>query len=135
MGVVYILELSYYELWYFFEFMYCVEILVDVMVEYGYVFLMVVDKYDIFVLSKVCEVFICVIVFLFNVLDVLELVIFIYVILLKEIVINVILDSYEEVVFLKGYEDFVLKNVFLLVEIIKVFIKVFKKQYCFQDIG
>lgn len=127
-GVVYIQELIYDELWYFFEFLYCVEIFYDVMVKYGCVFLIVVDKYDILVLSKVCEVFICFIVFLFNVLEVLELVIFIYVIFLKEIVLNVILESYEDVVFLKEYEDFVMQNVFLLVEIIKVFIKDFKKQ-------
>ncbi|XP_024376160.1 BTB/POZ domain-containing protein At3g56230 [Physcomitrium patens] len=126
-GVVHIPELSHYELRYLLEFMYCAEIPADAMAEHGHALLMAADKYDIPVLSKVCEAFICATVSPSNVLDVLELATLTHATSLKETAINVILDSYEEVVFSKGYEDFASKNALLSVEITKALIKVLKK--------
>lgn len=107
--------------------MYCAEIPADAMAEHGHALLMAADKYDIPVLSKVCEAFICATVSPSNVLDVLELATLTHATSLKETAINVILDSYEEVVFSKGYEDFASKNALLSVEITKALIKVLKK--------
>lgn len=126
-GVVHIQELSHDQLRYLLEFLYCAEIPADAMAEHGHALLIAADKYDIPVLSKVCEAYICPTVSSSNVLEVLELATLTHASALKETAISVILKSYEIVVFSKEYEDFAMKNALLSVEITKAFIQDLKK--------
>lgn len=126
-GAIHIHELSYDQLRYLLEFLYCAEIPADAMAEHGHALLIAADKYDIPVLSKVCEAFISPTVSPTNVLEVLELATLTHATSLKETAIQVILESYEDVVFSKEYEDFAMKNALLSVEITKAFIKSYKK--------
>lgn len=127
-GAVHIQELSHDQLKYLLEFLYCAEIPADAMAEHGHALLIAADKYDIPVLSKVCEAFISSTVCPSNVLEILELATLTSATSLKETAISVILESYEDVVFSKEYEDFAMKNPLLLVDIQKEFIKDLKKQ-------
>ena len=127
-GAVHIQELSHDQLRYLLEFLYCAEIPADAMAEHGHALLIAADKYDIPVLSKVCEAFICPTVSLSNVLEILELATLTHATTLKETAITVILESYEDVVFSKEYEGFAIKNALLSVEITKAFIKDRKKK-------
>lgn len=126
-GAVYIQELTHDELRYLLEFLYCAEIPHDAMAKHGRALLIAADKYDIPVLSKVCEAFICLTVSSSNVLEVLELATLTHATSLKETALNVILESYEDVVFSKEYEDFAMQNALLSVEITKALIKDLKK--------
>jgi speckle-type POZ protein len=127
-GAVHIQELSHDQLKYLLEFLYCAEIPADAMAEHGHALLIAADKYDIPVLSKVCEAFISSTVCPSNVLEILELATLTSATSLKETAISVILESYEDVVFSKEYEYFAMKNPLLLVDIQKEFIKDLKKQ-------
>ncbi|KAG0576501.1 hypothetical protein M758_5G078300 [Ceratodon purpureus] len=127
-GAVHIQELSHDQLRYLLEFLYCAEIPADAMAEHGHALLIAADKYDIPVLSKVCEAYISPTVSLPNVLEILELADLTHATSLKETAISVILESYEDVVFSKQYEDFAMKNALLSVEITKAFIKDRKKK-------
>jgi len=126
-GVVHVQELSHDQLRYLLEFLYCAEIPADAMAEHGHALLIAADKYDIPVLSKVCEAYICPTVSPSNVLEVLELATLTHASSLKETAIGIILKSYEDVVFSKEYEDFAMKNALLSVEITKAFIQDLKK--------
>lgn len=126
-GTVHIQELSHDQLRYLLEFLYCAEIPADAMAQHGHALLIAADKYDIPVLSKVCEAFISPMVSPTNVLEVLELATLTNATSLKETAIRVILESYEDVVFSKEYEDFAMKNALLSVEITKAFIMSYKK--------
>ncbi len=127
-GPVHIQELSHDQLKYLLEFLYCAEIPADAMAEHSHALLIAADKYDIPVLSKVCEAFISSTVCASNVLEILELATLTSATSLKETAIGVILESYEDILFSKEYEDFAMKNPLLAVEITKEFIKDLKKQ-------
>jgi speckle-type POZ protein len=127
-GAVHIQELSHDQLRYLLEFLYCAEIPADAMAEHGHALLIAADKYDIPVLSKVCEAFICPTVSPSNALEVLELATLTHATSLKETAIHVILESYEDVVFSKEYEEFATKNALLSVEITKAFVREHRKK-------
>lgn len=127
MGPVRIHELTHDQLRYLLQFLYCAEIPIEAMREHAHALLIAADKYDIPVLSKVCEAFISNGVEPSNVLMVLELATLTHATSLKEMAINVILESYEEVVFSKEYEDFAMKNALLAVEITKALVRELSK--------
>ncbi|KAL2653603.1 hypothetical protein R1flu_021731 [Riccia fluitans] len=126
-GAIHIEELSHDQLRFLLEFLYCAEIPDEKMAEHAHSLLIAADKYDIPVLSKVCEAYIATTVSPVNVLEILELSTLCSASSLKETAISVILKSYEDVVFSKEYEDFAMKNPLLAVEITKALVRDLKK--------
>ncbi|KAL3685517.1 hypothetical protein R1sor_003539 [Riccia sorocarpa] len=126
-GAIRIDELSHDQLKYLLEFLYCAGIPDEKMAEHAHSLLIAADKYDIPVLSKVCESYIATTVSPVNVLEILELSTLCSAISLKETAISVILKSYDDVVFSKEYEDFAMKNPLLAVEITKALVRDLKK--------
>ncbi|CAM6093138.1 unnamed protein product [Calypogeia fissa] len=126
-GAVHIQELSHDQLKYLLEFLYCAHIPDEKLAQHSHALLIAADKYDIPVLSKVCEAYISTTVSASNVLEILELATLCSASSLKDTAINVILKSYEVIVFSKEYEDFAMKNALLAVEITKALVRDFKK--------
>jgi speckle-type POZ protein len=126
-GAVHIQELSHDQLKYLLEFLYCAHIPDEKLAQHSHALLIAADKYDIPVLSKVCEAYIANTVSPSNVLEILELATLCSATTLKDTAISVILKSHEEIVFSKEYEDFAMKNALLAVEITKALVRDFKK--------
>ncbi|KAG6541229.1 hypothetical protein Mapa_017390 [Marchantia paleacea] len=126
-GAIHIQELSHDQLKFLLEFLYCAEIPDEKMAQHAHALLVAADKYDIPVLSKVCEAYIATTVCPSNVLEILELATLCSASSLKDTAISVILKSYDDVVFSKEYEDFAMKNALLAVEITKALVRDLKK--------